>query len=232
MKFDTVIRMPIANTGPHLAPESPVEVSADADTDFDLPLLALLSQTDPSGDPGVPDSSIPAGESPSAGPRGTIQSQPVPAAEDSPAVISETDSADSTTLSLSGDTGPAEMDPPAEAQNESDPNPVQDQKEALEAIKALAPKTADYMKKLLDSSKTPASVKLRVLEIILERTYGKVETAVKLSSNAHQSVEASQTRIAAIVERIQIQGEQIRMVFDDPAETRPVPQAAGPLPGA
>ena len=232
MKFDTVIRMPIANTGPHLAPESPVEVSADADTDFDLPLLALLSQTDPSGDPGVPDSSIPAGESPSAGPRGTIQSQPVPAAEDSPAVISETDSADSTTLSLSGDTGPAEMDPPAEAQNESDPNPVQDQKEALEAIKALAPKTADYMKKLLDSSKTPASVKLRVLEIILERTYGKVETAVKLSSNAHQSVEASQTRIAAIVERIQIQGEQIRMVFDDPAETRPVPQVAGPLPGA
>lgn len=201
MKFDTVIRMPIANTGPHLAPESPVEVSADADTDFDLPLLALLSQTDPSGDPGVPDSSIPAGESPSAGPRGTIQSQPVPAAEDSPAEISVID-------------------------------PAKDQKEALEAIKALAPKTADYMKKLLDSSKTPASVKLRVLEIILERTYGKVETAVKLSSNAHQSVEASQTRIAAIVERIQIQGEQIRMVFDDPAETRPVPQAAGPLPGA
>ena len=220
MKFDTVIQMPISNT------------KAQASADSGLPLLDLLSQTDPSEEPGFPDSSIPAGESPSAGPRGTIQSQPVPAAEDSPAVISETDSADSTTLSLSGDTGPAEMDPPAEAQNESDPNPVQDQKEALEAIKALAPKTADYMKKLLDSSKTPASVKLRVLEIILERTYGKVETAVKLSSNAHQSVEASQTRIAAIVERIQIQGEQIRMVFDDPAETRPVPQAAGPLPGA
>ena len=232
MKFDTVIRMPIANTGPHLAPESPVEVSADADTDFDLPLLALLSQTDPSGDPGVPDSSIPAGESPSAGPRGTIQSQPVPAAEDSPAANSEMEQAASTAITVPGDASPAETDHSAEAKNESESDPIKAQKDALEAIKALAPDVADHMKKLLESSKTPASVKLRVLEIILERTYGRVETAVKLSSNAHQSVEASQTRIAAIVERIQIQGEQIRMVFDDPAETRPVPQAAGPLPGA
>ena len=52
MKFDTVIRIPIANTGPHLAPESPVEVSADAVSDSELPLLALFSRTDPSGDPG------------------------------------------------------------------------------------------------------------------------------------------------------------------------------------
>ena len=58
MKFDTVIQMPIANTGPQSAPESPVEVSADAVSDSELPLLALFSRTDPSGDPGVPDSSM------------------------------------------------------------------------------------------------------------------------------------------------------------------------------
>ena len=216
MKFDTVIQMPIDNIPAQVSAEVPMDIPSDAVSDSELPLLALLSQTDPSGDPGVPDSSIPAGESPSAGPRGTIQSQPVPAAEDSPAANSETEHAASTAITVPGDASPAETDPPAEAKNESESDPVKAQKDALEAIKALAPDAADHMKKLLESSKTPASVKLRVLEIILERTYGKVETAVKLSSNAHQSVEASQTRIAALVERIQIQGEQLRMVFDEP----------------
>ena len=100
----------------------------------------------------------------------------------------------------------------------NEPRPPTEQEEPvdpLEAIKALAPGVAEHMKKMLNNTKTPATVKLRILEIILERTYGKVETAVKLSSNAHQSVEASQARIAAMVEKIRFEGEQIRLVFDE-----------------
>lgn len=104
---------------------------------------------------------------------------------------------------------PDEKSPPAEKEKTKPVDP-------LEAIKALAPGVADHMKKLLGNPKTPATVKLRILEIILERTYGKVESSLKVSSNAQPSLEASRARIAAIVSRIRVDGEQIRMVLEDP----------------
>ena len=194
MKYDTVIQMPIANTTGASAgngDNSPVQDESEK-----LPLLALLSNKDPSGEPESPDSSISVGESSFAGSTGTNPIQPDPTADDSPA---ENSGKDSTVFPLFND-------PKLPAEKPVDP---------LEAIRALAPEVAYHMKKLLESTKTPASVKLRVLEIILERTYGKVETAVKLSSNAHQSVEASQARIAAMVEKIRFEGEQIRLMFDE-----------------
>ena len=100
----------------------------------------------------------------------------------------------------------------------NEPRPPTEQEEPvdpLEAIKALAPGVAEHMKKMLNNPKTPATVKLRILEIILERTYGKVENSLKVSSNAAPSLEASRARIAAIVSRIRVEGEQIQMVLDD-----------------
>lgn len=80
---------------------------------------------------------------------------------------------------------------------------TQEELDALEEIKKLAPGVAAKMTELLDNARVPAIAKVRILEIILERTYGKPETALKLTT-AQQSVEAAQARIAAIVSRIRI----------------------------
>ncbi len=80
---------------------------------------------------------------------------------------------------------------------------TKEEQDALEAIKALAPGVAEKMQEMLNNPRVPAIAKVRILEIILERTYGKPETALKLTS-AQQSVEAAQARIAAIVSQIRI----------------------------
>ena len=84
------------------------------------------------------------------------------------------------------------------------PKMTEEEKDALEEIRKLAPGVADRMVALLDNARTPAIAKVRILEIILERTFGKPETSLKLTS-AQQSVEAAQARIAAIVSRIRIE---------------------------
>ncbi len=81
---------------------------------------------------------------------------------------------------------------------------TQEELDALEEIRKLAPGVAKRMEDLLDAPRVPAIAKVRILEIILERTYGKPETALKLTT-AQQSVEAAQARIAAIVSRIRIE---------------------------
>ena len=80
---------------------------------------------------------------------------------------------------------------------------TQEELDALEEIRKLAPGVAAKMTELLNAPKVPAIAKVRILEIILERTYGKPETALKLTT-AQQSVEAAQARIAAIVSHIRI----------------------------
>ena len=82
--------------------------------------------------------------------------------------------------------------------------PTWEGREALEEIKKLAPGVADRMKKLLDSDKTPANVKVRIMEIILERTYGRPEAAIKLKADM-QSGEASRARLEAIAARIRLE---------------------------
>ena len=78
--------------------------------------------------------------------------------------------------------------------------------DSLDEIRGLAPDAVQMMGDMLHNSKVPAMVKVQIMEIILERTYGKPETSIKLT-NAQQNVEAAQERIAAIVERIKIGGE-------------------------
>ncbi len=82
--------------------------------------------------------------------------------------------------------------------------PTWEEREALEEIKKLAPGVADRMKKLLDNDKTPANVKVRILEVILERTFGKPEAAIKLKMEM-QSGEASRARLEAIAARIRLE---------------------------
>ena len=90
------------------------------------------------------------------------------------------------------------------------PNPggrkkqTEEEKDALEEIRKLAPGVADHMTKMLNNPKVPAIAKVRILEIILERTYGKPETAIKLNADI-QNNEAARARLEAIAARIRLE---------------------------
>ena len=71
----------------------------------------------------------------------------------------------------------------------------------MEEIRELAPEVVRQMGNMLSNTKTSPMVKVKIMEMVLERTYGKPEASIKLS-NAQQNVEAAQERIAAIVQRI------------------------------
>ena len=79
-----------------------------------------------------------------------------------------------------------------------------EEREALEEVKKLAPGVAGRMTALLDDENTPANVKVRIMEIILERTYGKPEAAIKLKAEV-RSGEASRARLEAIAARIRLE---------------------------
>ena len=79
--------------------------------------------------------------------------------------------------------------------------------DSLDEIRGLAPDVVQMMGDMLHSSKVPAVVKVRIMEMVLERTYGKPEASIRLTS-AQQNVEAAQERIAAIVERIRINNNE------------------------
>lgn len=84
------------------------------------------------------------------------------------------------------------------------PKQTEEEKDALEEIRKLAPGVADKMAEMLAAPKVPAIAKVRIMEIILERTYGKPETAIRLNGEA-QSAEAARARLEAIAARIRIE---------------------------
>ena len=77
------------------------------------------------------------------------------------------------------------------------PKQTEEEKDALAEIRKLAPGVAARIIQMLDNPKVPAIAKVRILEIILERTFGKVESAVKVT-NTQESVEAAQAELEAI----------------------------------
>ena len=83
---------------------------------------------------------------------------------------------------------------------------MDDQMDSLEEIRKMVPDVVNQIERMMHDDKTPAMVKVRLMEMVLERTYGRPEASVKLTT-AQQGVEAAQARIAAIVERIKIGGE-------------------------
>ena len=83
---------------------------------------------------------------------------------------------------------------------------MNDRTDSLEEIRGMTPDVVAKMQEMLGNPKIPAAVKVRIMEIVLDRTYGKPEAAIKLT-NTQQNVEAAQERIAAIVERIRISGQ-------------------------
>lgn len=84
------------------------------------------------------------------------------------------------------------------------PKMTEEEKDALEEIRKLAPGVAEKMSEMLAAPRVPAIAKVRIMEIILERTYGKPETSVRLNGEA-QSAEAARARLEAIAARIRIE---------------------------
>ena len=84
---------------------------------------------------------------------------------------------------------------------------VNERMDSLDEIRSLAPEVVRQMGNMLSNTKTSPMVKVKIMEMVLERTYGKPEASIKLS-NAQQNVEAAQERIAAIVENIRKKREE------------------------
>lgn len=56
---------------------------------------------------------------------------------------------------------------------EGRPKHTPEQRDALEAVKSLAPDAVETMACMLKAKDTPPSLKVRIAEIVLDRTYGK-----------------------------------------------------------
>ena len=77
------------------------------------------------------------------------------------------------------------------------PKKTKEEEVMLSQLKALTPLALEKMEKMLKNDHVAALAKVRIIEIILERTFGKVESAVKVT-NTQESVEAAQAELEAI----------------------------------
>ena len=82
------------------------------------------------------------------------------------------------------------------------PKRSKEEQDTLEKIKGLSKDVPDIMKEMLDAPHVSSLAKVRIIEIILERTFGRVETNVKLESVP--SLEAAHARIAAIIDHVRL----------------------------
>lgn len=62
------------------------------------------------------------------------------------------------------------------------PPTTPEQRDALQAIRDLAPDAAKVLKSMLGDAKIPPAQRLRAAELILDRAYGKAEAKVEVST--------------------------------------------------
>lgn len=68
------------------------------------------------------------------------------------------------------------------------PKRTPEQRDALEAIRNLSPIAADVMREILLSARSSEAAKIRVCELILDRTYGKASTQVSISTGSFDAL--------------------------------------------
>jgi hypothetical protein len=76
------------------------------------------------------------------------------------------------------------------------PKTTPEQKDALQAIRDLAPKAAQELEKILDAEDGSYAVKLKAIDMILERTYGKAEATVNLNDPQRDDLSDLKQRVA------------------------------------
>ena len=62
------------------------------------------------------------------------------------------------------------------------PKMTDEERDVLAEIKSLAADVPNKMRAMLNSAKTPPAVKVKICEIILDRTYGKPDSTVKVET--------------------------------------------------
>lgn len=62
------------------------------------------------------------------------------------------------------------------------PKNTQEQKDALQQIRDLAPRAAEEMQRILDDPDSPQALKLRVAEMVFDRAFGKPRQEVEMQS--------------------------------------------------
>jgi len=77
------------------------------------------------------------------------------------------------------------------------PKKTKEEEALLDRLKNLTPTALDQMEKMLKSERIAALAKVRIIEIILERTFGKVESSVKVT-NTQETVEAAAAELEAL----------------------------------
>ncbi len=75
-----------------------------------------------------------------------------------------------------------------------------EEQNTLEKIRGLAPLVAEQMEQILRDEETPLLLRIRIFEIVLDRTYGRVPAKVDITSS-QDAVEAAQARLDAIFAR-------------------------------
>lgn len=68
------------------------------------------------------------------------------------------------------------------------PKKTPEQKDALQAIRDLAPQAAQELSNILHDESASHAVKLKAIDMILERTYGKAEAVVSVSDPQRDSL--------------------------------------------
>lgn len=63
------------------------------------------------------------------------------------------------------------------------PKQTKEQQDALEAIRSLAAETPAVLQAILRDEEAPPSQRLKAVELVLERTYGKAEATVKVEES-------------------------------------------------
>lgn len=76
------------------------------------------------------------------------------------------------------------------------PKQTPQQKEALQAIRELAGTAAHELKKMLEDEKTPPAQRVKVIEMILERAYGRPEAKVEVSAPDNGIMDEIKRRMA------------------------------------
>ena len=62
------------------------------------------------------------------------------------------------------------------------PKTTQEQKDALQQIRDLAPRAAEEIQRILDDSDSPKALKLRAAEMVFDRAFGKPRQEVEMQS--------------------------------------------------
>lgn len=78
------------------------------------------------------------------------------------------------------------------------PKVTQEQRDALEAVRALAMEASEVLHLLMTDKKTPAAVRLRAVMEIFDRTYGKAEQPVKVEDSTRDVLGDIRAEVARI----------------------------------